>query len=48
MLASYKEVKERLKLIGSGEIFRLNEVELTVRIMVMMVMVMVMAIMMVR
>lgn len=40
MLASYKEVKERLKLIGSGEIFRLNDVELTVRIMVMMVMVM--------
>lgn len=46
MLASYKEKKERLKLIGSGEIFRLNGVELTVRIMVMMVMVM--AIMMVR
>lgn len=43
MLASYKEVKERLKLIGSGEIFRLNDVELTVRMMVM-----VMAIMMVR
>lgn len=46
MLASYKEVKERLKLIGSGEIFRLNDAELTVRIMVMMVMVM--AIVMVR
>ena len=46
MLASYKEVKERLKLIGSREIFRLNDVELTVRIMAMMVMVM--AIMMVR
>lgn len=43
MLASYKEVKERLTLIGSGEIFRLNDVELTVRMMVM-----VMAIMMVR
>lgn len=43
MLASYKEVKERLKLIGSGEIFRLNDVELTVRMMVM-----VMAIMVVR
>ena len=46
MLASYKDVKERLKLIGSGEIFRLNDVEVTVRMMVMMVMVI--AIMMVR